>query len=139
MRESIVFLVLAIISYIFRLLAFFLSKDRFLDAEETTGMITKIFVGVEGTISYCITFTTEDGKQILGESIDYYTTKYKYRADDIVPIKYSISKKGVSYIEVLDDDDLVSCRESAFNASRNITIVFLVISVLCYVKHIFLN
>ena len=140
MKEIRVFIILAIISYLARRVSIWVSKDIFIDAMETTGTITKIIVCDDGTIMYYVSFTTDEGRYIEGQSIYYSSTKGKYKKNDTVPIKYLINKRGRALVSLVDDD-LVPCRESGKTAARNMliaSIVFLIIAAIFFIKNIFL-
>ena len=140
MKEIRVFIILAIISYLARRVSIWVSKDIFIDAMETTGTITKIIVCDDGTIMYYVSFTTDEGRYIEGQSIYYSSTKGKYKKNDTVPIKYLINKRGRALVSLVDDD-LVPCRESGKTAARNMliaSIVFLIIAAIFFVKNILL-
>jgi len=139
-KEIRVFIILAIISYLARRVSIWVSKDIFIDAMETTGTITKIIVCDDGTIMYYVSFTTDEGRYIEGQSIYYSSTKGKYKKNDTVPIKYLINKRGRALVSLVDDD-LVPCRESGKTAARNMliaSIVFLIIAAIFFVKNILL-
>ncbi|TGY38964.1 hypothetical protein E5347_16580 [Clostridium sartagoforme] len=140
MKEIMVFLVLAIVSYLLRRLFIWIDKDSFIDERETTGTITRIIDDEGGTIMYYVSFVDEDGIYMEGQSIHYSSTKGKYKINDTVSIKYSINKKGRAQVSLLDDE-LVSCAESVKTASRNMliaSIVFLIIAAIFFVKNILL-
>lgn len=140
MKEIIVFLVLALISYGFRLLFISLSKDEFIGAKEATGIITKITDSDSGNIKYYVSFVTVDGMHMNGKSIYYSSTKGKYDKGDSVAIKYFINRNGYARVSLIDDE-LVSCGESAKTAARNFliaTVVFLIIAAIFFIKNILL-
>lgn len=140
MKEGIVFLVLSLIAYAFRLLFKNLDKDQFKDKIETVGMITKIIDSEYGNIKYYVSFLDNEGKQMKGESIYYSSTKGKYDEGDLVKFKYSIIREWYAQVSVVDNE-LIPCRNSYKEYSRNMlisTIVFLIISAIFFVKNILL-
>jgi len=139
-KEIIVFLVLALISYGFRLLFISLSKDEFIGAKEAIGIITKITDSDTGEIKYYVSFVTDDGVQIEGKSVYYSSTKGKYDKGDSVAIKYFINEKGYARVSLIDDE-LIPCSNSLKPAARNMliaSIVFLIIAAIFFIKNIFL-
>lgn len=140
MREIIVFVVLALISHVLRLWIIGLDKDDFKDYKEVNGVITKIIQSDYGNITYYVSFLSDDGNQMEGESIYYSSTKGKYKINDLVLIKYSIGRKGDVMVAILDDD-LIPCSNSVKIATRNLLIakvVFLIIAAVFFVKNILL-
>lgn len=141
MREVIVFVVLALISYVLRLWIISLDTDDFKESKEVTGVITKVLQSDYGNTSYYVSFVADDGTQLEGESIYYSSTKKKYKRNDLVPIKYVIGRKGDVMVALLDDE-LISCNNALKVASRNLliaTVVFLIIAVIFFVKNILIQ
>lgn len=140
MKEIVVFLVFAVIAYAFRRLFIWLDKDSFIDARETNGTITRIIYDEGGTVKYYVSFVTNEGMHMEGQSIYYASTKGKYKINDTVAIKYFINRKGRARVALIDDE-LITCEESIKKAARNMliaTIVFLIISAIFFVKNILL-
>lgn len=140
MKEIMVFLVLAIASYLLRRLFISIGKDDFIEAKETNGTITRIIDDEGGTIMYYVSFVTDNGMYMEGQSIYYSSTKDKYKKNDTVAIKYLINKKGYAQVSLIDNE-LVSCDESVKIAARNMliaSVVFLIIGVIYFVKNILL-
>ncbi len=136
MKEIVVFLVFAVISYAFRRLFIWLDKDSFIDAREANGTITRIIYDEGGTVKYYVSFVTNEGMHMQGQSIYYASTKGKYKTNDTAVIKYFINRKGSARVALIDDE-LITCEESIKKAARNMlisTIVFLIISAIFFVK-----
>lgn len=140
MKEIIVFMVLALISYVFRLLFISLAKDEFKDKKETNGVITRVFQSEYGNIQYYVSFVTDDGTQMEGESVYYSSTKVKYDKGDSVTIKYLIIREGCAQVAVVDNE-LVPCRDSFKTYANNLllaSVVFIIIAAIFFVKNILL-
>lgn len=136
MREVIVFVVLAILSYILHLTCFKLSKD-IEDVEKVTqGKITRIIENETGRTMYYVSFLNDAGAQMEGQSIHYFKTYNKYHIGDFVDIQYSINKYGHAQV-VLLDAELIPCSNSLVTASKNlfiVSIIFMLIAVVFVVK-----
>lgn len=136
-----VFMVFAIVSYILRRFFIWIDKDSFIDAKETTGTITRIIDEEGGTIMYYVSFVTDDGMYMEGQSIYYSSTKGKYKTNDTAAIKYFINKNGRARVALIDNE-LVTCEKSIKTAARNMlvaSIVFLIIAAIFFVKNILLK
>lgn len=137
MKEVIVFIVLAVISYSLHHLFKYLSKDDFIDSRETKGKITKVIMSDYGNISYYISLITEQGDIVEAESIYYISTGRKYMVDDSVDIEYVFGRTGDVLVRIIDEE-LMTCRPAMVSATRNMliaSIVFLVLAIGFYVNN----
>lgn len=138
MREVIVFIVLAVISYSLHHLFKYLSKDDFIDSRETKGKITKVIMSDYGNTSYYISLITEQGDIVEAESIYYTSTGRKYMVDDSVDIEYVFGRTGDVLVRIIDEE-LITCRPAVVSATRNMfiaSIVAIIIAMLFCIKMI---
>jgi hypothetical protein len=137
LKEVIVFLVLALIAYGFRRLFIWAGKDDFIDAKETTAVITSIVSSEHENIQYYVYFATDDGRYIKGQSIHYSPRKLKYKKDDTVRIKYIIIRDNRALVSIVDEE-LIPIRNSSKKSARNCLIacvVFIIIAEILFLKH----
>lgn len=138
MKEVMVFIVLAVISYLFRRLFIWMSKDDFAEAEESTGLITKITHSQYGNTKYYVSFFNNEGIQVEGASVYYSSTKGKYKVNESVKFQYLVIENGYCQV-VLIDDELIPCSTAMVSATRNMliaSIVFIVLAIGFYVKNV---
>lgn len=76
-------------------------------------------------INFYVEFRDQNGQFHVGRSITYKSTKGKYFEGDSANIKYYFSPKGHPLV-VIDDNELVSCKEEAKPIATIMLVVALV-------------
>lgn len=138
LKESMVFFMLALISYGISKILISLSKVEYIESGEANGKIDKILHSEYGNTYFKISFNAK-GKEYSKCSSEYYSsTKGKYKTGDDVRIKYTISKKNYVSVSIIDDD-LISCEVAFVKGLRNLKIaryVFVAIAIFFAIKTI---